>query len=151
MSPSETRSLEAELESLKTVRRAEITRRLHEALAVAGDLGDNLDYLDAEFEQEVLEQRIASIEDRLATTALLESRGPAPGVTIGTALEFVDLDTGEHGRYCVVSPADANPSEGRLSIESPVGHSLVGHFAGDTIDVVTPRGYRHLQIVTTGR
>ena len=71
-------------------------------------------------------------------------------IVLGSWAELQDVTTGERVHYRLVNPADANPAEGRLSIESPVGSSLVGRGTGETVEVATPRGKRRLLISAAG-
>lgn len=144
------RDLKAELER-QVFRRGEVAIRIRQAAEVAGDFGDNLDYLDALREQEDVEKRIARLEARLAAATVLKpERVPSAQAVLGSWVELEDLDTGERSRYRLVNSPEANPAQGRLSIESPVGRTVAGHAPGDTVDVVTPRGTRHLRIVAAG-
>jgi len=68
-------------------------------------------------------------------------------VEVGSRTELLDLDTGLESAFTLVSPAESNPSLGRLSAESPVGRALLGHHLGETVDVLTPRGHRHLRLL----
>jgi len=84
----------------------------------------------------------------------MESRRPIgleTEVQVGSWTELLDLDTGLESAFTLVPPAEANPSLGRLSAESPVGRALIGHRLGETVDVMTPRGHRHLQLVRVAR
>ncbi|MGZ4352914.1 MAG: GreA/GreB family elongation factor [Gaiellaceae bacterium] len=141
------RDLQAELEQLKSVRRGEVASRLRQALEFAGDRGDNLDYLDALREQEEVENRIARLEAQLAAATVLEpERVPPAHVVLGSWVELEDIDTGDRSRYRLVNSPEANPTEGRLSIDSPVGRALSGRAAGDTVEVTTPHRTRRLRI-----
>jgi transcription elongation factor GreA len=72
-------------------------------------------------------------------------------VEVGSWTELLDLDTGVESAFTLVPPSESNPSLGRLSADSPVGRALLGHHLGETIDVMTPRGRRHLRLVRVVR
>jgi len=139
--------IEQELVRLR-VARAESERRLGDAMLLAGDAGDVGEYLDEQREQDLLDRRIEVLEERLATAQLVEQDRPAhAGAVIGAAADVEDLDTGVQSHFELVSSAESNPSRGRLSVESPVGRALVGHRPGDTVEVLTPKGRRHLKLL----
>jgi transcription elongation factor GreA len=147
------RELQAELERQRA-RRREVAARLRDAAEEAGDLGDNLDYLDALRDQEQVDARIVVLEARLAGATVLDRVADAAAhVGIGSWVTFEDVATGEESRYRLVNSPEANPAAGRLSIESPVGAALTGHAPGDVVDVTTPHGRRRLRVVaaTTAR
>ena len=145
------RQLRAELDVLERERRREVAARLQEALELAGDLGDNPEYLDALREQEELERRIDVLQEQLASARVVDAEPRRDGpVGVGSWAELEDLDTGDRSRFVIVGSPEANPTLGRLSIESPVGSAVVGHRVGDRVEVRTPHGLRHLRIVGAG-
>jgi transcription elongation factor GreA len=134
----------SQLEFLRTVKRAEVARYLHEAKE-SGDLIDNAAYEDAKNEQARLEGRIQELEQMLARAKPI-TRARTGEVTLGSV---VHLCTGE-GReyhYTLVGAFEAQPSAGRISNESPVGKALLGHKVGDHVIVSTPGGVREYTIL----
>jgi transcription elongation factor GreA len=143
--------LERELARLRVEQR-KVTERISQAMPRAGDAGEITEYLDAQREEEMIERRIALLEERLAAARVLDRRSlPRHEVALGSWAELEDVDTGTRARYEVVSSPEANPTLGRLSAESPVGRAILGHHPGDTVDVLTPKGHRHLKLLSVGR
>ncbi len=138
--------LSAELDELTRVRRPEIIGRIRAAKEL-GDLKENADYTAAREEQSFLEGRVQALEARLRDADIAEEREAGAHADIGSVVT-VEVD-GLTDTYTLVGSAEANPSAGRLSVESPVGRALVGMSAGDTALVRTPRGeatYRVIRI-----
>ncbi len=138
--------LMAELDQLRTVRRHELAERLKAAREFGG--WDSPEYLSAREEQAFVEGRIATLEKLLARAEVVEvPRITAwPSVGIGSTVIVRD-DEGEEERYSIVGAVEAEPAGGFISNESPVGKALLGHQPGETVEVVTPAGTRHLTIV----
>ncbi len=129
--------LKAELNGLKTVKRKELTERLQKAIAF-GDLSENFDYHNAKEEQEMLERRIAEIEDIISGSSIVVSRKGGDTVRIGSR---VVLQTGnEKMDFLITGSQEANPIEQKLSAESPLGQALLGKKKGDAFEAQTPGG-----------
>jgi len=133
------KKLEEELEYLKTVRRAEVAERLHNAMA-EGEVEENPEYEDAKNEQAFVEGRILELEAILANAVVIENKGPANEVRLGSRVTIVDLETGNKEQYLIVGSAEADPQNGRISCESPVGRALLGHKVNDVVVVQAPQG-----------
>ncbi|MCS7088355.1 MAG: transcription elongation factor GreA [Thermoflexales bacterium] len=146
LTPEGLKKLEEELEYLKTVRRAQVAERLHNAMA-EGEIEENPEYEDAKNEQALVEGRILEIETILANAVLIENTGPADEVRMGSKVTLKDLDTGEKEEYVIVGSAEANPSQGRISYESPIGRALLGHKVNDVVTVQAPGGDRRLKVM----
>jgi transcription elongation factor GreA len=143
--------LERELAELRGTQ-TEVSERLSLATQRAGDAGEITEYLDAQRDEEMIERRIDLLEERLAVATVLDpATVPAGEAVIGSWAEVEDLDTGGTSRFELVSSPESNPSAGRLSVESPVGRAILGHSPGETVDVLTPRGHRHLKLRSVGR
>ena len=129
------KELEAELEQLKG-RRGEIAEKIADARGY-GDLSENAEYDAAREEQGLVESRIAEIEDILTNAEIIKV-SKAAGVTLGSKVEL------KHGsktvNYHGVGPVEANPLEGKISNESPIGLALMGKKVGDIASVMTPKG-----------
>ena len=139
--------LELELRRLRAEYEAGETR-LAGAMEDAGDANEVGEYLDVQREQDLLGRRIALVEEWLDNARVVPvSTRPHDAAEIGAEAEFEDVDTGERSTFELVSSPEANVARGRLSIESPVGHALVGHHVGETVEVVTPKGRRHLRLL----
>ena len=148
LTPSGYQKLQDELEQLKTVKRQEVAARLREAMEDGGDMGVDLDaeYEAAKNEQAFVEGRIQEIETLLANARVIENSGKREVVDVGATVTI------KEGRnkpevYTVVGRAEANPREGRISNESPLGQAIMDHRAGDKVDVEAPGGLFTVKIV----
>jgi transcription elongation factor GreA len=132
--------LEAELHYLRTVRKAEVAHRLHRALEEGGELVENAEYEDAKNEQSFVEGRIQQLEQILSNAKLInESNGVADTVVLGSTVT-VQEDGRKPETYYVVGAVEANPREGRISNESPLGRALMGCKVGDEVIINAPDG-----------
>ena len=132
--------LEAQIEELSTVRRKEVAERIKEAREF-GDITENSEYDDAKNEQALLEQRIAQLEERLRRSVIIDEKGIDTGtVSVGVVVHVKDQKTGDSRKFQIVGPAEANPTEQKLSNESPIGRALLGHKRNDVVAVDVPRG-----------
>ncbi len=139
--------LKIELEQLKVTGRDEIAQRLRSAVQM-GDLSENADYHKAKEDQGFLEGRIQELEYLLKNATIIEKNGARPEVAdIGT---HVTIQEGSEPpeTYHLVGAKEADPRNGRISNESPIGRALLGHRAGDEVVVETPNGKIHLRIIT---
>jgi transcription elongation factor GreA len=135
--------LEAELVDLKG-RRGAIADKIAEARDF-GDLSENAEYDSAREEQGLVESRIAEIEDILLNAELIRG-GKTSKVSLGSKVE---LKTGKKTMvYTVVGPVEADPLEGKISNESPIGAALMGKKVGDTATITTPKGTTTYEIVS---
>lgn len=148
LTPAGYQKLQDELEQLKTVKRQEVAARLREAMEDGGDMGVDLDaeYEAAKNEQAFVEGRIQELEILLANASVIENSGKREVVDVGATVTI------KEGRnkpevYTVVGRAEANPREGRISNESPLGQAIMDHRAGDKVDVEAPGGSFTVQIV----
>jgi transcription elongation factor GreA len=132
--------LQEELEYLRTVRRQEVADRLHEAMA-DGDAGiDNDAEVDAaKNEQAFVEGRIREVELILSNARIIEEDRVLDTVEVGAKVVIQENGT-EPEKYTIVGAAEANPGNGYISNESPLGKALIGHKAGDEITVEAPNG-----------
>jgi transcription elongation factor GreA len=139
-------NLEKELEHLVNVRRREVVARIHKASESDGTV-DNAEYDHAKNEQAFLEGRIAELENILANAVVASGKDRSKGAIEFGSSVTVRTDAGARKKYTIVGSAEANPLEGKISVESPVGQALMGHKVGDKVDVETPSGISQLTIV----
>jgi transcription elongation factor GreA len=144
--------LEEELEYLRTVRREEVAQRLHDAME-GGDIQENAEYEDARNERAFVEGRILTLESILSNAVLIEEgTGPTDRVGLGSRVTVIEVD-GEEGEpelYHVVGSAEADPVDGRISNESPLGRVLMGAKVGDNVMVNAPAGLLKFKIIAIG-
>jgi transcription elongation factor GreA len=140
------RKLEEELEYLRTVRRAEVAERIH-AAKDEGDITENAAYDYAKEEQAFVEGRIQALETTLRKATIIEG-GSTDVVGLGTRVTVVERGGDTPETYQIVGSVEADPANGRISNESPIGKALLGHRVGDEIAVSTPGGILHFQIVS---
>lgn len=141
------RNYEEELELLKTVKRKEIAEKLKEARA-QGDLSENAEYDAAKDEQGIIESRIQELEAMLKNVKVIDSSELTNEmVHIGSKIKVHDYDFDEDIDYQIVGASEADPFNGKLSDESPVGTALLGHAVGDVIEVETPNGEVKFEIL----
>ena len=132
--------LHNELRELKTVKRREVIRALAEARA-HGDLRENAEYEAAKEAQAHLEHRIAQLETNLSDVVIIDRAGIDPTkVYLGAPVTLTDLTNKRELQYTMVSKEEADFSNGKISIESPVGRALLGKGVGDTVDITVPAG-----------
>ncbi|HEY3289047.1 MAG TPA: transcription elongation factor GreA [Anaerolineae bacterium] len=139
LTPEGLKKLEDELEFLKKVRRDEVAKRLHDAME-EGEVEENPEYEDAKNEQAFVEGRIMTIENILANAVLIEAKGPMHEIRLGSKVTITEVATGEKDHYVIVGSAEANPADGKISNESPMGKALLGHKVHDEVMVQTPDG-----------
>lgn len=145
LTPEGYQRLEQELNYLRTVRRQEVARRLHEALE-EGDILENAELEDARNEQAFVEGRIMTLENLLRSAIIIEDKGPHEIVGIGSHVTVIE-GNGPPETYCIVGPAEADPARGMISYESPLGRALMGRRVGDTTSVQAPDGVLEFQII----
>ncbi len=139
--------LENELEHLKTVKRREVAARIKQALAF-GDISENAEYDDAKNEQAFIEGRIITLEKMLRNARVIsEDDIQSETVGLGSRVKLKDLEYQDEFEYMIVSSAEADPGEAKISNESPVGEALLGKRAGDTIEVEVPAGIVRYQVL----
>lgn len=132
--------LENELHHLRTVKRKDIAARIKEAISY-GDITDNSEYEDAKNEQAFIEGRIITLEKMLRRARILE-KGDNDDclVSLGSTVKLKDIDLNKDYEYTIVSTAETDPTEKKISNESPVGKAILGLTVGDQVAVKVPAG-----------
>ena len=139
LTPEGAQELRRELDELITVKRPELAKKLKAAVA-EGDLKENADYHDAKEQQAFLEGRIQYLENVLRSSEIIENSGKTDEVRLGSVVTIIEEGGDEEEVYSIVGAAEANPREGKISHESPIGGALLGHRKGDKVRVQTPGG-----------
>jgi transcription elongation factor GreA len=141
------RTLEAELQRLKSEERPRIIQAISEARS-HGDLSENAEYHAAKEQQGFNEARVADIEDRISRADVIDtSKLSGNTVKFGATVTLVDEDTDEKVKYKIVGDYEASVKDGKISISSPIARALIGKSKGDTAEVTTPKGARSYQIL----
>lgn len=141
------KQLEEELEYLKTKKRKEVSEKIKVALGF-GDLSENSEYDEAKNEQAQVEARIVSVENMLKNAIVIdESERDTSKVELGATVTIHDIEFDEDITYKIVGSTEADPDEGRLSDESPLGKSLMGKAEGEMIDMDAPAGVIQYKIL----
>ncbi|MBW3111931.1 transcription elongation factor GreA [Bacillus sp. AFS015802] len=139
--------LEKELENLKTVKRKEVVERIKIARSF-GDLSENSEYDAAKDEQAFVEGRISTLENMIRNAKIIqEDDMNSDTVQLGKKVTFVELPDGDKETYTIVGSAEADPFEGKISNDSPIAKSLLGHKVGAEVNVQTPGGEMSVKIV----
>ena len=134
------KKLEEELDYLKGEKRKEIAEKIKIARSY-GDLSENSEYDDAKNEQAILEARIVTVEATLKNAVLIDEEDISnEHVHVGSSVKLLNLRTDSEVTYKIVGSNEANPSQGKISDESPVGLALIGHSVGDAVEVEVPVG-----------
>lgn len=149
LTPEGLQRIQDELEYLKTTRREEIAAKLAAAIK-QGDLKENADYHDAKEEQGFVESRIRDLEDSLRRAEVIKETGPSTTVRIGSTVTVTEEGYDEPETYSIVGAHEADPANGRISNESPIGRALIGAKKGQTVRVDTPAGLINFVIVSIG-
>ena len=142
--------LEEELHYLKATKRGEVAERIKEARGF-GDLSENSEYDAACEESAMVEARIRTLEEQLKLVQVVDnSEMKSDLVHIGSTVRLLDYEFDEEVEYSIVGMTESNPAENKISDQSPVGKTLLGHRVGDTVVVSAPGGeytYKILAIV----
>jgi len=132
--------LKEELAHLETDKRREVADRI-KAAREFGDISENAEYDDAKNEQAMLEQRILQLTDRLRRSRVIDEKDiPTDEVAVGATVHVKDQKSGKSQKFHLVGAAEADPSEHKLSNESPIGKALIGAKRNEIVTVETPRG-----------
>ena len=135
-----------ELEYSKTTRRTQVAEQIKIAISF-GDLSENAEYDAAKNEQAALEQRISELENTIRNAIVVDENNVSTDVvSFGNTVRIVDVEEGDEEEYTIVGGPEANPDEGRISNESPVGAALIGARVGDVINVSTPGGVWKIRV-----
>ena len=143
------KNLEEELQFLQNVKRKEIAEKIKVARSY-GDLSENSEYDDAKNEQAIMEARITTIEAILKTAVIIdESNTNNEHVHLTSVVTIEMLSTGKQMKYKIVGSGsnEANPKEGKISDESPIGRALMEKSVGDVVEVETPSGVVGIKIL----
>ena len=141
------KELEAELNYLKTTREKEVAEQIKEARSF-GDLSENSEYDEAKNEQAKIEARIVEIEAMLKNVEIIEDvKGNTKSVIVGVKVKVLDEEYGDECEYRVVGSTEADPRNGKISDESPVGKALLGKKIGEEVIVEAPGGEFKLKIL----
>ena len=142
--------LQEELDYLRKVKRQEVAERLHEAME-GGELIENAEYEAAKNEQAFVEGRIQELDVLLATARVIDNdkKKKADAIQVGSTVTIQE-DGSEEETYTIVGAAEANPREGKISNESPMGKAILNHRAGDEVQVEIPDGSYTVRFVKIG-
>jgi transcription elongation factor GreA len=142
--------LQEELDYLRTSKRQEVANRLHEAME-GGELIENAEYEAAKNEQAFVEGRIQELDVLLASAKIIEDNGKkkSDSVQLGSKVTIKEGNF-EAETFTIVGMAEANPREGKISNESPIGKAILGHKVGDSVKVETPGGTYTVKILKIG-
>ena len=139
--------LQIELRTLKVEQRPAIIRAIAEARE-HGDLSENAEYHAARERQSFAEGRIAEIEDTLSRTQVIDvSKLKGRDIKFGATVSLADEDTDEKATYQIVGEMEADVSDGRLSVTSPLARALIGKKVGESVEVTTPGGQKDYEIM----
>lgn len=139
--------LENELESLKTDERKKVAERLQEAISY-GDLSENSEYDEAKNQQAFLEARILELEEQIKSAELIEESKDSKGtIKVGSTVTLKYGWNGEEHEYFIVGSTEADPTQHRISNESPVGEAIIGKKVKDKVTVDAPGGAYEYEVL----
>lgn len=147
MSRERLEELKNELEYLQTVREKEVSEAIKEARSF-GDLSENSEYDEAKTEQGKLYSKIAEIENLIENAVILDNAHSGQVVSMGCKVTVRERSEEDTETYQIVGSQEANPMQGRISDESPLGRSLMGHSQGDEVTYEAPMGVLHYEIIS---
>ncbi len=145
------KKLEKELEQLKTVKRKEVAEKIKVALSF-GDLSENSEYDEAKNEQAMVEARIMQLDSILKNVKVLdESQLNTESINIGCKILLKDIEENVDVNYHLVGSTETDPTNGRISDESPVGKALLTHKVGDIVEIETPGGISSFEVLNISK
>jgi transcription elongation factor GreA len=141
------KSLEEELNNLKTIKRKEILEALESARAL-GDLSENAEYSAARERQSFIEGRIKELDAALSIAQVIEPTSlSGDKVKFGATVVIVDEEDDEEMKFQIVGQYESNADGGKISVTAPIARALIGKSVGDSVEVQTPKGRRHYEIL----
>ena len=140
------KKLQEKLNYLKGERRKEVAERLKSAIAL-GDLSENSEYDDAKNEQAFLEGEILELEESIRNARIIEASSDSNTVSLGCQVVLKDIEFDEVDTYMIVGSTEADPDNGKISNESPVGLAIMGQSVGSVVDVVVGDNIIQYQIM----
>ena len=141
------KKLQEEIDYLRGEKRREVAERIRVAREF-GDIAENAEYDDAKNEQAMLEHKIAQLEERLLSARVITKKEISKDeVSVGSRVVLRDVKARKEVEYHIVGSAEANPTENKLSNESPVGKAIMGRKKGETVEVAAPRGKLKFKIM----
>lgn len=145
------KKLEEELNTLIKVRRKEIAEKLSHARSL-GDLRENAEYDAAKEEQAMNERKIGELSAKLSSAQIIDTMDiPGDQAYIGATVKLTDMNTDEELEYTLVSDAEADYLENKISVNSPIGKGLLGHRVEDIVDIEVPAGVKRYKILGISR
>jgi transcription elongation factor GreA len=139
--------IEEELQYLETEKRAQVAARIQSAKE-EGDISENAEYEDAKHEQAFVEGRILTLRTMIRNSQIIEDDGPSDQVRLGSKVVVQEHGLDEPEMYTIVGSAEADPMNGRVSNESPMGQALMGQPVGAEISYQAPAGEIRLTILS---
>jgi transcription elongation factor GreA len=149
MTAEEFENVRQELRELESSGRANMAARIKTAREW-GDLKENAEYHAAKEDQAHLETRILRLREQVRNAVVVEATSSTETVGHGSTVSYTDRTNNKAYRYRIVSPNEAKPAEGTLSVASPIAQALIGRRVGDVVEVRTPRGVRKLAVDSIG-
>ena len=151
LTPEGFQRLKEEIEYLSSVKRDEVAERIR-ASRDFGDISENSEYDDAKNEQAMLEARIYALEEKLRGATVIDSGTVnTETVNVGTKVTLQDMERGDVLQYAIVGSAEADPTDHKLSNESPVGRAILGRKPGDKVTVAVPQGSKKFKVLAIER
>ena len=138
--------LDEELQYLETEKRAQVASRIH-AAKEEGDITENAEYDDAKHEQAFVEGRILTLRTMISNAVVIEDQGPSDSVRLGSRVTVQEEGSTQPDVYDVVGSAEADPLNGRISNESPIGQALMGQGVNAVVSYRAPVGEIRLKIL----
>jgi transcription elongation factor GreA len=145
MTAEELATVQRDLRELESTGRTQIAARIKTAREW-GDLKENAEYHAAKEDQAHLETRILKLRASVRSATVVETTGSTEVVEHGSTVTYTDGSSGNQRTFRIVSPHEATPSQGSLSVASPIAKALIGHRLGDVVEVQTPAGVRRLTV-----
>ncbi len=141
-------ALKAELHKLKTVERPWVINAIAEARA-QGDLSENAEYDAAKERQGFIEGRINELENKIASAQIIDPKllDDEGRVVFASTVDLEEEENGEKVTYQIVGEDEADIKQGKISYSSPIARALIGKYAGDVVEVRTPGGIKHYEVV----
>ncbi|MDK2896890.1 MAG: transcription elongation factor GreA [Candidatus Atribacteria bacterium] len=141
------KKLEEELKYLKSVKRKEVAEKISHALSF-GDLSENAEYEAAKNEQAFVEGRILTLEEKLQKAVVVgEEESNGERIHLGVKVVLEKLGSGNQVEYAIVDSVEADPSQRKISFESPLAQALLGKKQGEEVEIKVPAGLTRYRVV----